>query len=194
MSYYLNAVSETMSGFFKLIVTWPGVFLIMIILFRGELSRLIERLKYVDFGNKRASFEQEEQKSGSEDIERKAKELEKEISDAKSSSEKEKAKLNRELFFERTYVLIFRTQIELLRELRKFKIHGLFWNALFSKYNIILANYNFGHFMNFLHGSGFITWERTQNGLDTKVIITRLGEEFLDYIDSRNYNALTKTF
>ena len=111
---FIEVICITIVDFFKLFLNWPGVFLLLMLLFRSEFSGLINRLKYIGVGDKRAIFDEQEQKAGVEELEKKAKELDK-IKNVKDATEREKLKLTKELFFERTYTLILRSQIDILR-------------------------------------------------------------------------------
>jgi hypothetical protein len=98
-------------------------------------------------------------------------------------------------WFERTWVVIFRSQIEILEHLSNQKDKPATLNYLFNFYanaarvSPILLNYSYKDYMEFLELSNLVRLEvKGKDLMNPDVVITPLGDEFLIYLKSAGYN------
>ena len=188
----------------KLFATWPMVilviFMIFILLFKVEISRLIEKIKSIskekiDFGDQLK--ETKELKETSKNLEEEKKQKDEEIKKYKGESSgllriakqlsNEKEDLRLLLHYEKVYNIIFGGQIRILLHLKsvggKDTLRNLFniFNEII-KFNPRLVSYGFYNYTKFLTGMLLI------NQTGDYVEITEMGKDFLRYIEDNKYS------
>jgi len=214
---FLNQkVSDTILEYLK-IISWPLSFIISILLFRQNLSRLIDRIKGLStpFGSVDTSKLEEQQNNFDDEelslkripeniiIEKEAEiraELEQKygevVKDYQENYEKDRNNLINELSirdlyldFERTYNVIFGSQIALLRILMAQMSIGesrafleLYFQGIKQKFLASFTNWTVDNYISFLINKNLID---TGNGMYK---ITEKGINFLSYIVTLGYS------
>ena len=151
-------------SYLNIIVSWPIIILlislIFIPMFRQEISRLIDRIKSGSAGP--LSFTTEAQSP--ENIEATTSNKEEQLMTSPSlyveKIKLENLGLAKNVFFERVYNKIFKSQIALLRQLNitPFKLSWLYIYA-YSYPKNMWSSYRFDIYMDFLKNSGLIQHE-----------------------------------
>ena len=101
--------------------------------------------------------------------------------------------------FEKVYRGIFKSQIELLRQLERNPNHRASWSELQVFYQqgilaqgIAPVTYPYQNYMNYLSNVGLIRWETPAGATEPQVTLTPLGIEFLQYLIANNYNIFER--
>lgn len=182
------------------ILTWPLTLIFCLKLFEHEIRNFIARLKSfsVPGGVGAEAFESQQKVEENKKIEALALELDKkknlEQFLIKTLDEKEKTVKEYQLLlhFEKSYRLIFGSQLNILIQLRKQLADGLDIASVVLMYRAsgwYERGYQIDSYFAFLTNSGFIEYNKEGN----KYRITALGIVFLDYLQRENI-PLNKPF
>lgn len=178
-------------------LSWPVVVLFMFLILLREIKNLINRINYIKWpGGPEINTKQTKP---SKEIPKISEETEnKKLEEIKKSSQDKEELLNQvvilqiALHFERTYNLIFGSQIRLLENLRKYGSVGMKYEDVAAYYQGVLVtypymvSYHLTQYLDFLVGAKLV--EVTQQGDNRVVKIVPLGIDFLEYLEGLNYN------
>jgi hypothetical protein len=97
--------------------------------------------------------------------------------------------LSKKIFFEKTYTIIYKSQIQLLWLLTRLPIK---WDDIFKNYYPeTMRNYPYDKYIYFLKNNGLIELI-PPDAPYPYVSITPLGKEFLEYLKTSNYTGEEK--
>lgn len=103
--------------------------------------------------------------------------------------------------FERLFRSIYSSQIMLLRHLSTSPNQTARWSELVKFYQdgvlakgVPAVQYPFENYMGFLRNAGLITWTLHPGAAEGDVTLTSLGQEFVNYLQSMNYNAFERPY
>jgi hypothetical protein len=103
--------------------------------------------------------------------------------------------------FERIWRMIYKSQVQLLRYLQSAAGRKARWNELIQFHHQGLTSqgvppalYPYENYMLFLRNMGLIAWTGDPGTADVEVTLTDLGQEFLGYIATNNYNLLERPY
>lgn len=180
---------------------WPIIILLVIFLFKTELSNLISKgvviilpggheLRFNEPAPQQETTQKNPEPKRIEDYKEIEKQYEEKIKELGKGQEELKTQLiNAQIYldFERIYRVIFGTQIDLLKRLRSIFPLGqpskdtIFFFALTQRLFPVFANWTFAQYLNFLFTSNLIYYD---NG---SYFVTDRGKAFLAYIEILNY-------
>ena len=167
-------------------LAWPLVTICLALFFKEQIGNLISRVK--KFESPLGSIQTDERTVQSDPLEKKVPQT---LGDGELTT-KETEGLQRFLFFERTYNLIFGTQIEILKYFRKDRtgylkpnLEKVYLDWQQEEDKPALKNYPFENYINYVLNNGLIFQEVIDGAISYK--ITEIGKDFLDYIEEQRY-------
>ncbi len=201
-----ESVSKTILDYLKIII-WPTLILFITILFKKNISGLIERISEFEIplmgsGKAKAilTSQQEDIKNTvledeGEDFKEIVAKKEVEITALQNNSEQLIDKLTRaeiELDFERIHNIIFANQVNLLEEIDTlggkvaFTYLSDHFNKVQQEFIEVLKEWNVAEYARFLVNNGLIE-VKSEVGSFFSTEITVKGKAFIDYIKARSY-------
>lgn len=169
-------------------ISWQIVFLIFIYTFREEIKHFVKNIKNISVNGTSVSANVEKEQKEQHDKVVLSKKEAKNLADMLDNNKKTESTLKAQLHFERTYRLIFDSQLHILNiilvsgSLSKTVAQAIHRRTLFSN------SYPFKDYINFLMSAQLIHYEHKSDSY----ILTELGLYFIKYLEN-NSIAIRKT-
>lgn len=212
--FFANKEPRLILQFYKIFISWPVIIFIFSVIFiekfHQEIADMLNRIKSISL--KTGQIEIEKQQSSNIKLSEPENNIGMATTEAPtvttnilSEPENNYGKLfnaykelseaynelNKRFYFEKTYNLIYKSQIRLLLLLDSTLI-PLNWESIrINHYPRTMRNYPFNSYMYFLSNSGLVNLNPPKDP-NPNVSITKKGKEFLEYLRTNNYTGEEK--
>lgn len=187
--------------FLRILFSWPVLVLFLVLFFRREIRRLLDRVSRVKAGDKEIDFSPTEQKVPNAELPEEVfgeenvlseHELRRMIASAENVAElsRDNTELKKALTFERLYQQIFGNQLMFLQRLRKAGDAGLSYREV-SDWYLELMTYRkkmpFEKWLSFLQEAKLVSRSTPTGEENSMLHLTDSGSDFLEYLSWSGY-------